>query len=151
MRWTLEEKERLKSLLDLGKTYTQASEIMSRSRGAIAAFVSQHKIYFASEPIVDMPPEFFLRSKPNRENTVIEHPPRDVPVPDGCLYIPFIDTEPGQCRYVMTDFWDETTHTSACCGLPVHDKAKRHGNRARSFCTHHYQWSIENEDQKNNG
>ena len=148
MKWNTQDKERLKNLLHAGKTYTQASTIMGRSRGSIAAFVSKYKVYFSTGRSHD-PPNITMRPKPTPENTVVEHPPRDVPAPDGCQYIPFIDIQPGQCRYMMTDFWEETTHTSPCCGLPVHDKNAK--TRAGTHCTHHYQWSMENEDEEDSG
>ena len=146
MQWTNNDKDRLKKLLHSGKTYTQASKIMGRSRGSISAFVSKHKVYFSTGQSHD-PPNIIKRQKPKPDNTVIEHPPRDVPAPANCQYIPFIDIEPHQCRYLMTDFWDEPTHKSPCCGLPVHDKNSK--TRARTHCTYHYKWSMENENEKN--
>lgn len=147
MQWTKDDKERLKGLLHSGKTYTQASTIMGRSRGSIAAFVSKHKVYFSSGSVAKSPPIVFPVPKPSPDNTIIERPPREVPVPEGCKHIPFIEIEHGQCRYMMTDFWEEPMHTSPCCGLPVHDPTAK--TRARTHCTHHYQWSIENEDEEN--
>ena len=148
MKWTQAQIDMLVKLRDEGKTITQCAAKLKRSRGSVSGFIGNNKsLFFSSsgfskgKTIKDI-----LFKKPKQGETIIESPPKSVPLPERYRPVRFIDRKPNQCSFILESFWDEPNKESFCCGNPVMNSKAIEGNLEKTNCEYHMNWSIEKND-----
>lgn len=69
----------------------------------------------------------------------IEDPPKEIPVPENSLKIPWIELNSDQCQWGLSnDFYEPASNYYVCCGLQVQGgKGVR-----RRFCKYHVKAAL---------
>ena len=133
--------ERKKQLVELWKTDLTVNEIavfVGKTSSSILGIIRRNRKLFPQRransgnkirKIRVRNPSKSVRTLTIRpKDVIIEDPPKDIPVPEGALKVPYDELETGMCQWSLGDFWDEPSDKFICCGLPI-DK-----NR---FCEYH--------------
>lgn len=139
--WTKEEKELIFDLWKSNWTINDIAVRLLRSRDSIAGYIARNKRRW---PDLEKPSvQNRVRIQPLSSRPEIEDPPREVPLPEGALNIPWIELEINQCQWgTSNDFFEAASNVFLCCGLAVEGGK---GIRRR-FCKHHVRYGLKNEN-----
>ena len=108
-----------------GKTDKEIGSHFGKSPGVIRKLAHKNRDHF---PVKSISHGGFARKIISQEDVVIEDPPKDIPIPEGALKVPYDELPSNGCQWSLGDFWDKPSDKFICCGLPI-DK-----NR---FCEYH--------------
>lgn len=134
-KWTKEQHDKAVILWAQGLSITQIGMSIGKSRSAVSARMTRYRSSFPMRGNSNN----VLEKETKRPK--LQYKLNDVPIPIEAKMVPFIDLRFGECKWILDDFWSESTSQSKCCGMNVVDKFSK--SIKRNYCLFHYQESIE--------
>jgi len=136
-KWTEKEKALFRELWETRDTVEQIAKKLNRPKDSVRGYISRQKLETREKAKTSEAP--IIKVSRNWFRDEIEDPPKEIPLPEDALNIPWDQLSIDQCQFgTSNDFYEPAGSKFICCGLQV---MKGKGVRKR-FCEYHAKYAL---------